>query len=94
MRVSVDIGGTFTDCVVQDEHGVEFYKAPTTPSDPVQGMLDAIAKAAMANDEALEQYLGRVERIVHGTTLGTNLLVTGRGAKVGFLTTAGFREVL
>ncbi len=94
MRVSVDIGGTFTDCVVQDERGAEFYKAPTTPNDPAQGMLDAIEKAALANDEGLDSYLGRVERIVHGTTLGTNLLVTGRGAKVGFLTTAGFREVL
>ena len=46
MNVSVDIGGTFTDCVVQHEHGVEFYKAPTTPADPVRGMLDAIGKAA------------------------------------------------
>ena len=94
MRVSVDIGGTFTDCVVQHEQGVESYKAPTTPSDPVQGMIDVIAKAAAAHDEGLDEYLGRVERIVHGTTLGTNLLVTGRGAQVGFLTTAGFREVL
>ncbi len=94
MRVSVDIGGTFTDCVVEQEHGVEFYKSPTTPADPVQGMLDAIAKAAMANDETLDGYLRRIERIVHGTTLGTNLLLTGRGAKVGFLTTSGFREVL
>jgi N-methylhydantoinase A len=92
--VSVDIGGTFTDCVVEDDQGVEFYKAPTTPSDPVQGMLDAIAKAAMAKGKGLDEYLRGVERIVHGTTLGTNLLVTGRGAKVGFLTTAGFREVL
>jgi N-methylhydantoinase A len=94
MRVSVDIGGTFTDCVVEHEHGVEFYKSPTTPADPVQGMLDAIAKAAATNDETLEGYLRRIERIVHGTTLGTNLLLTGRGAKVGFLTTSGFREVL
>jgi N-methylhydantoinase A len=57
-------------------------------------MLDAIRKAATANDETLDECLGRVEQIVHGTTLATNLLLTGRGAKVGFLTTAGFREVL
>lgn len=94
MRLSVDIGGTFTDCVVQHDDGIEFYKAPTTPADPVQGMLDAIAKAATANDESLDEYLGRLDQIVHGTTLATNLLLTGRGAKVGFLTTAGFREVL
>jgi N-methylhydantoinase A len=92
VRVSVDIGGTFTDCVVEDERGPRLFKAPTTPSDPTQGVLDALAKAAAP--EPLEALLGRVERLVHGTTLATNVLLTRQGAKTGFLTTGGFRDVI
>ena len=91
MRVSVDIGGTFTDCLVEGETGGRLYKAPTTPSDPPQGVLDVLGQAA--GDEPLDDFLGRVERFVHGTTLATNVLITRRGAKTGMLTTAGFRDV-
>ncbi|MEA2333328.1 MAG: N-methylhydantoinase [Thermoleophilaceae bacterium] len=92
VRISVDIGGTFTDCVVEDEHGQRLHKSPTTPDDPPRGVLDVLAKAA--GDEPLEAFLGRVERLVHGTTLATNVLLTGRGAQTGLLTTAGFRDVI
>jgi N-methylhydantoinase A len=91
MRVSVDIGGTFTDCLVEDEAGRRLYKAPTTPSDPPKGVLDVLEQAA--GEESLGTFLGRVERFVHGTTLATNILITRRGAKTGLLTTAGFRDV-
>jgi N-methylhydantoinase A len=53
-----------------------------------------LGKAAEAADEPLDSFLGRVEHLFHGTTLGTNLLLTKRGAKVGFLTTARFRDQL
>ena len=92
LHVSVDIGGTFTDCVVQAGGSTELFKAPTTPSDPVQGVLDVLAKAA--GDELLASFLGRVDRLVHGTTLATNVLLTRTGARTGFLTTAGFRDVI
>jgi N-methylhydantoinase A len=92
LRVSVDIGGTFTDCVVEDEDGVRLFKSPTTPGDPPQGVLDVLRRAA--GDEQLDSFLGRVERFVHGTTLATNVLLTGRGARTGMLTTAGFRDVI
>jgi N-methylhydantoinase A len=94
LRVSVDIGGTFTDCVVENDGAIQTYKAPTTPEDPSHGLLDVLRKAAAASGESLEQFVARVERLFHGTTLGTNLLLTRRGAKVAFLTTAHFRDVL
>src|SRR5262249_36742085 len=91
MRVSVDIGGTFTDCLVEDEDWSPLYKAPTTTYDPPRGVLDVLEQAA--GDDSLQAFLGRVERLVHGTTLATNVLITRRGAKTGLLTTAGFRDV-
>ena len=90
--MSVDIGGTFTDCVVEDDDGVRLFKSPTTPDDPPRGVLDVLRRAA--GDEPLESFLRRVERFVHGTTLATNVLLTGRGARTGMLTTAGFRDVI
>lgn len=92
LHVSVDIGGTFTDCVVQREGAIELFKAPTTPGDPVQGVIDVLRKAA--GDEPLERFLRRIERFVHGTTLATNVLLTRTGARTGFITTAGFRDVI
>jgi N-methylhydantoinase A len=92
MRVSVDIGGTFTDCVVEDDRGISLHKRPTTPDDPTRGVLDVLQRAAGA--EPLADFLGRVERLVHGTTLATNVLLTGSGARTGLLTTEGFRDVI
>ena len=92
MRVSVDIGGTFTDCVVEDASGMRLFKSPTTPADPPRGVLDVLERAA--GDEPLSAFLARVDRLVHGTTLATNVLLTENGARTGMLTTAGFRDVI
>ena len=92
MRVSVDIGGTFTDCVVEDASGMRLFKSPTTPADPPRGVLDVLERAA--GDEPLSAFLARVDRLVHGTTLATNVLLTESGARTGMLTTAGFRDVI
>jgi N-methylhydantoinase A len=92
MRVSVDIGGTFTDCVVEDDRGISLHKSPTIPDDPPRGVLDVLQRAA--GTEPLEDFLGRVERLVHGTTLATNVLLTESGARTGLLTTEGFRDVI
>jgi N-methylhydantoinase A len=92
VRVSVDIGGTFTDCVVEDERGLSLHKSPTTPEDPSRGVLDVLERAA--GEEPVGDFLGRCERLVHGTTLATNVLLTGRGARTGLLTTEGFRDVI
>jgi N-methylhydantoinase A len=93
--LTIDVGGTFTDCLVLEESGqLQRFKASTTPDDPTTGFFAAVEKAAVHYGETLQQFLGEVEQIVHGTTLGTNILINGRGAKVGTITTKGFRDVV
>jgi N-methylhydantoinase A len=94
-QLTIDVGGTFTDCLVLDDAGqLQRFKASTTPDDPTEGFFAAALKAAAYYGEGLERFLGEVEQIIHGTTLGTNILITERGAKVGMITTKGFRDVL
>lgn len=94
-QLAVDVGGTFTDCLVLDEdRRLARFKAPTTPDDPTAGFFAAVGKAAQHSDQTSKEFLEDVERIVHGTTLGINVLLNAGGADVGFITTAGFREVL
>ena len=92
-QMTIDVGGTFTDCLVLEETGqLERFKASTTPNDPTEGFFNAVGKAAAHYRQSLDHFLGEVEQIVHGNTLGTNILITERGAKVGFITTKGFRD--
>ena len=94
-RVCVDVGGTFTDCLVMDESGLlQKFKASTTPSDPSKGFMDAMKKAAKHYGISVNEFLSHIEVLVHGTTLATNILLTGRGAKVGMLTTKNFRDII
>ena len=94
-QLTIDVGGTFTDCLVLEESGqLQRFKASTTPQDPTQGFFAAVGKAAKHYGQTLNQFLGDVEQIVHGTTLGTNILITERGAKVGTITTKGFRDIV
>jgi N-methylhydantoinase A len=94
-KAAIDVGGTFTDCLVMDGGGrLSQFKSLTTPADPSQGLLDCLEKAARAVRRDVREFIGEVELIIHGTTLATNALLTERGAKVGMLTTAGFRDEL
>ncbi|MGN5237227.1 hydantoinase/oxoprolinase family protein [Rhodococcus sp. SJ-3] len=94
-RVGIDIGGTFTDLFVVEGDGEgRIYKSPTTPHDPSEGLLNGLTKAADAVGESLEEFLGGVSTIVHGTTIATNAVLTRQGAKTGFVTTRGFRDLL
>jgi N-methylhydantoinase A len=94
--VGVDIGGTFTDCAVFDTEAGSFTtaKAPTTPRNPAQGFFDAIEVAASGAGIGLEEFLRRTSILVNGTTVGTNAIVTRRGAKVGLLATKGHGEAI
>ena len=95
MRISVDVGGTFTDLVVEDEVGqVRLYKAPTTPDDPVQGVLDVLQVVADYRGISIEALLGACEMLMHATTWATNAILTGRTSRTAFLTTEGHPEVL
>lgn len=92
-RVGVDVGGTFTDFLLIDDTGKSrVFKTPSTPHDPAEAVLDGLAE--MAADLGLPAFLERVERIVHGTTVATNAILTGTAARTGLLTTHGFRDAL
>jgi hypothetical protein len=95
MRVACDTGGTFTDLVVEDDDGlIQMFKASTAPADPVEGVLNAVAKAAKAYDLSPRQFLMRGEMFIYGTTHAINAIITGRTAKTAFLTTEGHPDIL
>jgi N-methylhydantoinase A len=95
-RITIDVGGTFTDCLVMNpEGGLRQFKAYTTPDDPSDGFVDAITKASDGFGHAdLADFLGQVELIIHGTTLATNTLINRNGARTGMITTRGFRDII
>lgn len=91
----VDIGGTFTDCVVIDEDGaVTTTKSPSTPDDFSRGMLDALTAAGETLGLAPGELLKSIRLLAHGTTVGTNAVVQKRGDKVGLITTKGHNDVI
>ncbi|HEX9524027.1 MAG TPA: hydantoinase B/oxoprolinase family protein [Reyranella sp.] len=91
-RLGFDIGGTFTDFVLLDATtgGISLHKCLTTPEDPADGALEGIRSICAAAGIAVAD----VGELLHGTTLVTNALIEGRGARLGLLTTRGFRDVL
>ena len=95
MRFACDTGGTFTDLIVEDDAGaLTMYKAPTTPSDPVQGVLHALELAAEDRGRSLAELLAAGDMLIHGTTHAINAVITGNTAKTAFLTTAGHPDIL
>jgi N-methylhydantoinase A len=94
-KIGIDVGGTFTDFLVTDpQGGATAYKTPTTPQHPEVGVFHGLEKIAANLGLGLRAFLTQVEAIVHGTTITTNAVLTGEGAKTGFLTTKGFRDIL
>ncbi|MBI2738403.1 MAG: hydantoinase/oxoprolinase family protein [Rhodospirillales bacterium] len=92
-RIGVDVGGTFTDLVVEQPDGtIDVFKVPSVPSDPSQGVLDAVSAAAAGLGTTVPELLGRCGWFVHGSTVATNIVLERKGARVGMLTTAGFRD--
>jgi N-methylhydantoinase A len=94
MRFAVDTGGTFTDLVIEDSERLRLFKAPTTPGNPVDGVLDVLTVAAEALGRSRRDLLGEGDLFVHGTTTATNSVITGRTARTAFLTTEGHPDVL
>jgi len=94
-RIGIDIGGTFTDLVAVDAAGiVTIAKYPTTPADPSIGLVEGLSTLADEIGISREALLDDTALILHGTTVATNALLEGKGAKVGMLTTDGFRDVI
>jgi len=104
MRIGVDTGGTFTDCVVLEQGQIKILKVFSTPADAsraiVEGVLElAGEKTAPAPGRRHQQPQGRkpsapVLELIHGTTVGTNSLLERQGARVALITTAGFEDLL
>src|SRR3954469_2593144 len=91
-RLGVDVGGTFTDLIfVDDESGkIEIHKLPTTPEDPSLGTVEGIERlTARVGVTAAD-----LDQVFHGTTIATNIVIEHNGAKVGMLTTEGYRDIL
>jgi N-methylhydantoinase A len=94
-RIGVDVGGTFTDLVAVDDFGkATLAKVPSTPEDPSIGVLDGLELLAVTLGTELAALLDETERVVHGTTVATNVLLEHKGARVGLLTTKGHRDVI
>lgn len=89
--IGLDIGGTFTDLVLLDnDGGVRVHKLPTTPDNPASAALRGIEEIMAAANLRIDQ----VGLLVHSTTLVTNALIANQGARIGLITTRGFRDIL
>jgi N-methylhydantoinase A len=90
LRVAIDTGGTFTDCVYLSEGGLKVLKVFSTPADPSQAVLNALAQIASAEGLTPHHPID----VRHGTTVGTNAMLERKGARVAFVTTAGFEDTI
>jgi N-methylhydantoinase A len=90
VRIGVDVGGTFTDFVLVDDHSkfIHTGKRLTTPGDPSRAIIEGVERL-LGESKTL---ISAVDAVVHGTTLVTNTVIERKGAKVGLITTGGFRD--
>ncbi len=94
-KIGIDVGGTFTDLVVVKSDGTpRYFKTPSTPDDPSVGVTAGLREAAADYGVSLNELLSSTDLIFHGTTVATNALIERKGAKVGLITTEGFRDLL
>ena len=92
-RIGIDVGGTFTDCVLLRPDGsVVLEKAPTTPEDQSLGVVAGLTQLAAAEGITVEELAASTDSIVHGTTTGDNTMIQMTGAPTGMLVTEGFRD--
>lgn len=91
-RLGVDVGGTFTDVLLMNEISGETHtaKVPSTPEDSSVGVLNGVAR--ICDESGVNPH--DIKLVMHGTTVATNAVLTGRGARVGLVTTAGFEDTL
>ena len=91
-RLGVDVGGTFTDILLVDEQSGDTYtaKVPSTPEDSSIGVLNGINRVTGTAGIDPEN----ITHVMHGTTVATNTILTGSGARVGLVTTRGYRQTL
>jgi len=84
MHIAIDTGGTFTDCVYWEGGELRVLKVRSTPANPASAVLDAVTQISGSAQAEVR----------HGTTVGTNALLERKGARVAFITTAGFEDTI
>src|SRR5205809_1306512 len=84
LRIAIDTGGTFTDCVWIERGRVRMLKVFSTPADPSQAIVEVLKKIGLPDSLTL----------LHGTTVGTNTSLQRKGARVALVTTAGFEDAI
>src|SRR5438874_6909849 len=82
LRIAIDTGGTFTDCIWIEAGRLRMLKVFSTPADPSQAIIEAVERSGIPAPVVL----------LHGTTVGTNSLLQRKGARVAFVTTEGFED--
>src|SRR5262249_20152310 len=93
--IGIDVGGTFTDLVLTDSAGTSLVvKVASVPADPSRGVIAALERLAADLGCGVGEVLRHCVLFVHGSTVATNRMLEGKGARVGLLTTDGFRDAL
>ena len=90
MRLAIDIGGTFTDIVLENQNNLITKKVLTSIANPEVAVIEGVSELLDENDITSSE----IKMIIHGTTLATNAVIERKGAKTCFITTEGFRDVL
>ena len=91
-RLGVDVGGTFTDLILVNEASGDIHtaKVPSTPDDSSVGVMNGVERVCA--NAGIDP--SQISQVMHGTTVATNTVLTGTGAKVGLVTTRGYKQVL
>jgi len=92
MRIGIDVGGTFTDVILVEEKtgSFQYIKTPTTHHDLAEGVLKGLEEILQVSGRSPKE----IDYLIHGTTIGTNAIIEGKGSKVGLIMTEGFEDVL
>ncbi|TPJ69112.1 hydantoinase/oxoprolinase family protein, partial [Mesorhizobium sp. B2-7-1] len=94
-QVCIDIGGTFTDCLVSNSKGeIAIFKSPTTPGEFEKGFINVLHVAAEGYGLSGADFMREIDLVVHGSTVSTNALVERKTVKVGLILTAGHQDIL
>ena len=91
LRIAIDTGGTFTDCVWVEDGALKTLKVFSTPDDPSRAIAEALRKIREATKKPGDR---ATLTLLHGTTVGTNALLQRTGARVALITTSGFEDVI
>ena len=94
LRIATDTGGTFTDLLVESAGELRQFKVPTTPEDPIAGVLDVLDLGAADLGMTRAELLAATDYFFHATTRAINAILTGELARTAFLTTEGHPDIL